>query len=409
MSGLVDTVAMAFSSLRSSPLRSALTLLGIVVGAATVVAMMALTEGLRLKVTSDLAFLGASSFQVTKFPVLVLGDDWERYARRRDLTREMGESLRKLPHVAHVSVEAQAEWPDRVWTRERATLPNVFIVGGQPDYEHGNGIAVAAGRFLSDGDVELGRKAAFLGADVADVLFPGESPVGKEVRIRSTAFTVVGVAERRGSVLGLESKDGFAVIPLEHFATTMGRPHSFTLTVTATGPEAVGRALDEAVAQLRRARGLRASDANDFEVLTNDSVSQTLDDLLRVVAAATFGVCALSLLVGGIGIMNVMLVSVTERTREIGVRMALGARRRRILSLFVAESTALAALGGFLGVGLGAAGALLARTIWQLPASIPAWAVLVSLVSATGTGLFFGLYPAFRASRLDPVEAMRAE
>jgi len=409
MTGLLDTIGMALSTLRSNPLRSALTLLGIVIGASTVVAMMALTEGLRLKVTKDLSFLGASSFQVAKFPVINDDENWQRYAKRRHLTREMGESLRGLPHVAQVSIEATAEWPDRVWTRERATQPNVWIIGGQPDYERANAIAVASGRFLSDVDVEMGRAVAFIGADVADLLFPGEDPVGKEVRIRSTAFTVIGVAERRGSVLGLESKDGFAVIPLDRFSTVMGRPQSFSITVGATGPPDVARAMDEVVAQLRTARGLNGGEPNDFEVFTNDSVSETLDNILQVVAAATFGVCALALLVGGIGIMNIMLVSVTERTREIGVRMALGARRRRILSQFVVEATVLSALGGVLGVLLGAGVAILSREIWQLPASIPAWAVLLSLVSASGAGLLFGIYPALRASRLDPVEAMRTE
>jgi len=189
----------------------------------------------------------------------------------------------------------------------------------------------------------------------------------------------------------------------------MGRPQSFHITVAASAPDAVGRAMDAVVAQLRRARGLQGAEENDFEVFTNDSVSETLDNILRVVAAATLGVCALALLVGGIGIMNIMLVSVTERTREIGVRMALGARRGRILSQFVVEATVLSALGGLLGVGLGAAGALLAHEIWQLPASIPGWAVLLSLVSSSGAGLVFGIYPALRASRLDPVEAMRTE
>ncbi|HVP67720.1 MAG TPA: ABC transporter permease [Anaeromyxobacteraceae bacterium] len=409
MTGLVDTLAMALSTLRSNPLRSALTLLGIVIGAATVVAMMSFTEGLRLKVTNDLTFLGANSFQVSKYPAIMNDDDWQRYSRRRPLTRDLGESLRGLPHVAHVSVEAQTEWPDRVWTRERATQPNIWVIGGQPDYEHANAVAVASGRFLSQVDLELGRKVVFIGADVADLLFPGRDAVGEEVRIRNAAFTVVGVAERRGSVLGLESKDGFAVIPLDHFSTVMGKPQSFQITVAATAPDAIGRAMDEVVVQLRRARGLGGAEENDFEVFTNDSVSETLDNILRVVAAATFGVCALALLVGGIGIMNIMLVSVTERTREIGVRMALGARRRRILSQFVVEATVLSALGGLLGVGLGAAGALAAREVWQLPASIPAWAVLLSLVSSSGAGLVFGIYPALRASRLDPVEAMRTE
>jgi putative ABC transport system permease protein len=371
--------------------------------------MMSLTEGLRLKVTSDLAFLGAGSFQISKWPAIQNDDSWQKYARRRDITRQMGESLRGLPHVAHVSVEAWSEWPDRVWTRDRSTQPNVWIVGGEQDYERANAISVAQGRFLTGVDAELGRHAAFIGPDVADLLFPGEPAVGKEIRIRSTPFTVVGVAERRGSVFGIESKDAFAVISLDDFNQVMGRARNFWITVAAPTPEVVGQAIDEVVAQMRQARGLRGREENDFEVYTNDSVSETFDNILKVVAAATFGVCALALLVGGIGIMNIMLVSVSERTREIGVRMALGARRRRILSQFMVESTVLSGLGGVLGVLAGAGLAIAAREVYGVPASIPAWAVVLSLVSASGCGLLFGIYPAARASRLDPVEAMRTE
>jgi putative ABC transport system permease protein len=409
MTSLLDTVSMALATLRANPLRSALTLLGIVIGASTVVAMMSLTEGLRLKVTSDLAFLGAGSFQISKWPAIQNDDSWQKYARRRDITRQMGESLRGLPHVAHVSVEAWSEWPDRVWTRDRSTQPNVWIVGGEQDYERANAISVAQGRFLTGVDAELGRHAAFIGPDVADLLFPGEPAVGKEIRIRSTPFTVVGVAERRGSVFGIESKDAFAVISLDDFNQVMGRARNFWITVAAPTPEVVGQAIDEVVAQMRQARGLRGREENDFEVYTNDSVSETFDNILKVVAAATFGVCALALLVGGIGIMNIMLVSVSERTREIGVRMALGARRRRILSQFMVESTVLSGLGGVLGVLAGAGLAIAAREVYGVPASIPAWAVVLSLVSASGCGLLFGIYPAARASRLDPVEAMRTE
>jgi putative ABC transport system permease protein len=410
MTALLDTISMALSTLRANPLRSALTLLGIVIGASTVVAMMSLTEGLRLKVTSDLAFLGAGSFQISKFPAIQNEDmSSSKYARRRHLTREQGESLRGLPDVAHVSIEAWPEGPDRVWTSERSTQPNVWIVGGQPDYVHANAIAVAQGRFLTRVDEELGRRAAFIGPDVADLLFPAEPAVGRQIRIRSTAFTVVGVAERRGSVFGIESKDAFAVISLEDYNQVMGRAQNFSITVAAMAPSAVGQAIDEVVAQLRQARGLRGREENDFEVYTNDSVSETFDNILQIVAAATFGVCTLALLVGGIGIMNIMLVSVTERTREIGVRMALGARRRRILSQFMVESTVLSALGGALGVALGAGLAIAARELYGVPASIPAWAVILSLASASGSGLLFGIYPAARASRLDPVEAMRTE
>ncbi len=411
MTAFLDNVAMALSTLRANPLRSLLTLLGIVIGAGTVVAMMSLTEGLRLKVNGDLAMLGAGAFQVQKLPVMNFGDkDMAKYRRRRDLTREQGEALRNLPHVAHVSIEAYHPGrPERIWTRERSTQGNVTVGGGVPDFEHANGIAVGRGRFFSDVDIQLGRRVAVIGADVSDMLFPGEDPVGREIRIRSAPFTVVGVAERMGSILGLESKDAFAVVPITTFDQVMGRATNHNLAIQATAPEEVGKAIDEVVAQLRRMRGLRGGEENDFEIFTNDSLSETFNDFAAIVAAATFAVCALALVVGGIGIMNILLVSVTERTREIGVRMALGARRRRILAQFVAESVTLSLLGGVLGALLGAGAAVFAREVHEIPASIPAWAVVLSLASASGTGLLFGIYPAVRASRLDPVEAMRTE
>ncbi|HET9594832.1 MAG TPA: ABC transporter permease [Anaeromyxobacteraceae bacterium] len=409
MTGFVDDVGMALGTLRGAKLRAALTLLGIVIGACTVVAMMALTEGLRLKVNGDFAVLGANSFQVQRWPVGFGDVDWQKYAKRRSLTRAQGEALHGLPHVRHVSVEARHDGGERLWTRERATRPTLTVVGGTPEYEHANGVTVARGRFLSDVDMALGRRVVFLGADVADALFPGQDPVGQEVRLRQAPFTVVGVAERQGSILGMESRDTFAVIPIEAHEEVTGRSRDHTFTVEATSAEDLARAIDEVVFQLRKVRHVRGLEENDFEYFTNDTFAKTVNELASVVAAATFGVCALALLVGGIGIMNIMLVSVTERTREIGIRMALGARRRRILGQFVIEAVTLSLLGGLIGVALGAAVALGARELLAVPASVPVWAVALSLASACGCGLLFGIYPASRASRLDPVEAMRAE
>ncbi len=409
MTAFLDNLSMALATLRANPLRSALTLLGIVIGAGTVVAMMALTEGLRVKVNTDLAVLGANSFKVQRWPVGFNDVDWAKYAKRKNLTRGEGEALRGLPHVLHVSIEAQHEGGERLWTAERATRPTITVVGGTPEYEHANGVHIARGRFFTDVDVALGRRVIVLGADVADSLYPGEDPVGKEVRLRQAPFTVVGVAERQGTVLGLESRDTFAVVPIEaHYAVT-GRAKDHNYTVEATSAKDVQRAVDEVVSTLRRLRGLRGLEENDFEYYTNDTMAETVNKLAAVVTAATFGVCALALLVGGIGIMNIMLVSVAERTREIGLRMALGARRRRILSQFVIEAVTLSLLGGALGVALGGALAVGAREIYAIPSSIPLWAVILSLASASGCGLLFGIYPAARASRLDPVEAMRTE
>jgi len=410
MTALLDTIAMAFATLRGNVLRSALTLLGIVIGASTVVAMMSLTEGLRLKIATDFSVLGAGAFQIQKFPAVNFGDtNWRKYERRKDLTREQAEALAGLPHVRHVSFEDTSWRPERLATAERQTKQNVYVSGIAPAHQFTSAIQVAAGRFVTDTDLLLGRRVAFIGADVADVLFPREDPLGREVRIRGVPFEVIGVADRMGSILGLESKDGFAWIPWPAYQIAVGRGKQASIAVQATTPEDAPKALDEVTAALRRLRGVAPHEENDFEVFSNESLSEMFDNLARIVGVATFGVCALALLVGGIGIMNIMLVSVTERTREIGVRMAVGARRRRILAQFLAESVALSAIGGVLGVLAGAALAVLAREVFQVPASIPAWAVILSLATSSGAGLLFGIYPAARASKLDPVEAMRTE
>jgi putative ABC transport system permease protein len=210
-------------------------------------------------------------------------------------------------------------------------------------------------------------------------------------------------------VLGLESKDSWTVMPWTSYEVAFGRNANNNVAVVATTPADMPKAIDEVVTTLRRIRGLSPGEENDFDYYTNESATETLDQLITMIGAATFGVCALALLVGGIGIMNIMLVSVTERTREIGVRKALGARRRRILAQFLFEAVTLSALGGLLGVLLGAGIAVGARTVFSVPTSIPLWAVVLSLATASGAGLLFGIYPAARASRLDPVEAMRTE
>src|SRR5574337_982499 len=188
----VDTLTMALAPRGANPLRSLLTLLGIVIGAGTVVSMMSFTEGLRLKVTTEMSMLGAGAFQVQKWPHMTFGDvDWRKYEKRRDLTRNQGEALRSLPHVAHVSIEAYHRERERIWTGERATRPNVVVAGAVPDYEQANGVTIAEGRFFSEVDVALGRRFAVVGADVADALFPGQSALGREIRFRSAPFTVV--------------------------------------------------------------------------------------------------------------------------------------------------------------------------------------------------------------------------
>ena len=409
MTSLLDTIAMALGTLRANVLRSVLTLLGLVIGASSVVAMMSFTEGLRIKMTTDFAQLGAGAFQFQKWPALEFGHrDWRKIEARPDLTREQGEALRDLPHIAAVSIEEWHNGPEKLTTPERATKQNVDVCGGLPDYEYANGITVAEGRFIMDSDIQFGRRVVFVGPDVADMLYPGENALGKELRLRGVPFEIVGIAQRKGTLLG-QSKDSFAVIPWPSFERVMGKHRNTNIALVATTPDDVPKAIDEVIAKLRRLRGLGPNDENDFDYFSNDTSASLFNNLAAMVGAATGGICALALLVGGIGIMNIMLVSVTERTREIGVRMALGARRGRILSQFLVESVTLSVLGGVLGVLLGGGIALGVKGLLNFPASIPAWAVIVSLALTGGAGLLFGIYPAARASRLDPVEAMRTE
>jgi putative ABC transport system permease protein len=406
----LDNVAMALGTLRANPLRSLLTLLGIVIGAGTVVAMMSLTEGMRRKVATDFAMLGPGTFQVQKWPAPGFGmRDHAKYEKRKPVTREQGEALRGLPHIRLVSIEEYPGRPEMVSTQERSTRQNVDVGGVLPDYMEANGVTVGQGRFFNESDISLGRRVAFLGADVADLLFPGRSPLGEEVRVRGMPFEVIGVGARQGSVMGLGSKDGYCMLPWPAYEIAFGRRPNMNVALVANTPADMPAAIDEVISTLRRLRGLAPGEENDFDYFTNESAVETLDQLLAMIGAATFGVCALSLLVGGIGIMNIMLVSVTERTREIGVRMALGARRGRILTQFLFEAVTLSLLGGLLGVLLGGGIAVAAREVFSLPTSIPLWAVLLSLASASGAGLLFGIYPAARASKLDPVEAMRTE
>ncbi|GMU59262.1 MAG: ABC transporter ATP-binding protein [Myxococcaceae bacterium] len=409
MNALLDTLEMALSTLRGNVLRSILTLLGIVIGAATVVAMMSFTEGLKVKLSTDFAQLGAGAFQVQKWPAMSFGPrDWRKIERRPDLTREQGEALRELPHIQFVSIEEYPHQPEKLTTPERATKQNIDVCGGLPDYEPANGVTVAEGRFLVETDIQLGRRVVFIGMDIADQLFPGEDALGQEVRLRGVPFEVVGIAQRKGSIMG-RSKDTFAVIPWPAYERVFGKSRNTNIALVATSPEDVPKAIDEVVAKLRRLRGLSAQDENDFDYYSNDTSAEMFNNLAAMVAAATGAICALALLVGGIGIMNIMLVSVTERTREIGVRMALGARRRHILAQFLVESVTLSLSGGLFGVLVGGALALSARELFEVPAQIPLWAVFLSLGLTATAGMLFGIYPAQRASKLDPVEAMRTE
>lgn len=408
-----DNLKLAFGTFVAHPLRTALTLLGIVIGVSTVMTMMALLEGLRVKVNKDFSQLGANVFRIDKWPTGFHfgggGIDWNRISKRPPLSVADKRALaEQCPSVLRT---AASSWQpgQKVRTANTETQPSVFIIGATVEYPETSGITIATGRMFNDAEELDGRRIAVLGPDVADKLFPSLDPIGQEVRLRNRPYTVVGVMERRGKLLGMFNLDNQVLVPMSTFLSAYGKRRGVSISIEAKDKDSVDKAMEEVTRVMRQRRDVDPMEDNNFEVSTNESMAKSLNDLSNVVTAATFGVCILSLIVGGIGILNIMLVTVTERTREIGIRKALGARKGRILWQFATEAVVLSLVGGIVGIFVGFGLAFLGRWTFGLYTSVPLWSVLLSLGMSSGVGLVFGIYPAARAAKLDPIDAMRAE
>ncbi|RKH02573.1 ABC transporter permease [Corallococcus carmarthensis] len=402
-----DTVRLAFGTFRSNPLRSFLTLLGIVIGVTTVVSMMSLIEGLRNQVNNQMSELGSDCFQVQRLPFGQGELTTAELARRPRFTYADLDAIRTQPSIAQAAGE-DSKGGQKAVTSERESRANVNVWAGTAEYFQTNAVGIATGRPFTDAEFVDNRRVAVIGADLADTLWPGVDPLGREFRLLGRTFQVVGTLKRRGGFLGGGSQDNQAMIPLSTFGGMFG-VRDFRISIQATSPDVLQRAQDEVTLLMRRRHALKPDEPDDFFLYNNASATEMFNNLSSAVSAASFGVCILSLLVGGIGILNIMLVAVTERTREIGIRKALGAKRYRILAQFALEAVVLSLVGGAVGVALGAGLAHLARWMINLPTEVPLWSVVVSLVMSCGVGLAFGIYPAARAAKLDPVEAMRSE
>jgi len=412
MNALIDNFRLAFGTFLGNPLRSLLTLLGIVIGVATVVSMMGLIEGLKLKVNRDLTQLGANVFEVSKRPsgvVMGPGFDWRKYQKRPDLTLEDLRAVQDNCPSVSVASATQYKNAQKIVSARAETKGNVEVIGGTAGWSETNGVSMGAGRFFVETEDLDARDVVVLGTDVADTLFPNQDPVGGEIRVKGHPLTVVGVLQRRGSFMGMMSMDNQVVIPLRTMQRIYGSLKYMEIDVQARDAASFTKAQDEVIAVLRRRRAVAPNEENNFEITTNESNYKMVNDLSSVITVAGVGVCLLSLVVGGIGILNIMLVSVMERTKEIGIRKALGARKIRILAQFATEAVVLAMVGGVLGLLLGFGISSGVRWVIGIPTVVPPWAVALALFMSSGVGLLFGIYPAARAARLDPVEAMRAE
>jgi putative ABC transport system permease protein len=403
----LDDLRLALSALGAHRLRSGLTLLGIVIGVFTVVAMMSLLNGLQASIDKNMGGLGADVFQIQKTPNFNFGPPSPEIQRRKKLTLSQVLQLRgALPLAKQVGGEV---WEGGKEVRAGSNLdPGVQVGGGTPEFFTNNNLPIGAGRGYTEAEAMGASRVVVLGATVADVLFPGGAAVGQHVRLGRLDLEVIGTLERQGGSPFGGNPDNLVSIPIALFLELYGTGRSLNITVMAKSHGDMARLQDLAIGAFRSIRGLDANAENDFDMFSNDSARSTFDELAGTVTAAGLVMCTFTLIVGGIGVMNIMLVAVTERTREIGLRKALGARRGRVLMQFVIEAVLLAFFGGVIGVALAFLATALARFL-QFPAEVPMWAVALGLSVSSGIGLLAGIYPAWRASRLVAAVALRVE
>ena len=401
-----EAVFIALSSLRANRLRSLLTLLGIVIGVMAVIAVVSIISGLNDYVAGKIFNLGPDVMSISRMsPVVTSLDDFIENQKRKNLYITDMEAIKAACNNCK-AVGASVNMRGRL--KFGRDFVDSQIQGYTAELPAIRGNELQTGRFLTEYDVEHARNVCVIGSDIVDNLFPFVDPIGKTLIIDDRAFEVIGVGVKQGSVLG-QSQDNWAMIPLSLHQKMYGARRSINIYAKAKDEPHLAAAESEVRLTLRARRHLSYNAKDDFALNTNDNFLQIWANISRAFFAVTIGIASISLVVGGIVVMNIMLVSVTERTREIGIRKATGARRHDILIQFLVESSTLALVGGIIGVLLGASIALAISWFTPLPASIKWWAVFLGLSVSTTVGLFFGIYPATKAANLDPIVALRYE
>jgi putative ABC transport system permease protein len=406
---LLESAGIALAAIWGSKLRSLMTVLGNIVAVTSIIAVVSLIQGLNASVTSAiLNQAGADSFSVQQFPVTRSDEEFEEVRGNPRITIQEARAIKRVGGDAVAAVMAELQGSGRVTYRDRS-IDNTNVHGVSSEYLEFSTFDAERGRLMSATEVETSRPVAVLGWQTADRLFGVEvDPIDKVIQLEGVHFRVVGVASKRGTVLG-QSQDGYVNIPLGQFQAIFGSRRSLSLMIKPRVLSNMPDVMDSAIVALRSARGLKPKQPNNFGLFTSDTILDIYYQATNGIFAVLVGVVALSLVVGGIVIMNIMLMVVTERTREIGLRKALGARRADIMAQMLTESVVLSIFGGVIGTLLGSGIATAISSFTPIPASVELWSVALGIGITALVGLFFGLYPASRAARLDPIEALRRE
>jgi putative ABC transport system permease protein len=407
-----EVFRMAIDSLRSHKLRSFLTILGIVIGVMTVIGMVSVIQGLNRSFLAELQSAGSDMIIVRKNEGLQMGEMTEEQRTRKDLTFEDAQAIeREATRVRAIAVSIYVSPFEQIEVKyQSAKSDTAMVIGMNEKWPVVMSLYLPRlGRFVTEGEVARSARVCVLGSELADVLFPTTNPVGKQIRVGPEAFTVVGVLAKRGQMFG-QSRDNFVGLPI----TTLMKYYRYEkdgleIIATPREPGTLAETIEEITGLLRQRRKVPSNKPNDFSIMTMDTIVDLYNQITGAAYLVMIVISSIGLLVGGIGVMNIMLVSVKERTREIGIRKAIGARSSDIMRQFLIEAMVLTGMGGLIGVLVGFGIALLVKAVTPLPAAVSAWSVALGLTVSAAIGLFFGIFPAQKAAKMDPIVSLRYE
>jgi len=404
---LGEGLKIALNALKTNRMRTILTTLGIFIGVIVVTVIISVIQGLNAYVKKEMSGLGADTLYLSKMPWIIRSyEEYLEYAKRRQIEEKHYKFI--LEYATLADVVAPELDTRKTVKYKNESLDNVTVVGTTDAYSVTADAVPEQGRFFNMPEVEFRKNLCLIGSEVSEKIFKDENPIGKRIKIGAHHFTIIGVLMKKGQVFG-ESQDNTAIIPYTVFEKLYGRKNYMTILVKPKDPKQLEALIDQLTGLMRRARGLEAGEPDDFAINQQSQLMDLYNQLTRVLWIVLIGIGSISLVVGGIGIMNIMLVSVTERTREIGIRKAIGAKRRIILWQFLVESMFISGIGVLLGILVSIAIALIVRSATPLPVNISTWVLFLGVGFTVAIGLFFGLYPASKASRLDPIVALRYE
>jgi putative ABC transport system permease protein len=406
MRQLLESVKIALAALWANKMRSILTLVGMIIGVATIIAIVSLITGMNQYVAAEIDQLGASTFIVEREGIITSEEQWWERMKRKKLTIEDMQAVAST--CTGCEFVGGREMTMRKVKKGNRYVNDVFIMGSTANYPQIVDFDIEAGHYPSESDNEHRRNVAFIGYDVIDELFPGVSHIGQTITISGKEYTVIGNGKRRGSTLG-NSKDNYVVIPLSTFEKEFGQRRSLDIFVKSGAFATMKETQDEVRVAMRARHKLKYADADDFEIFTAGDIMSMWENFSRGAFIVMIGISSIALVVGGIVIMNIMLVSVTERTREIGIRKAIGARKASIMWQFMSEALTLSVIGGIVGILGGIAFGKGLSALSGIPMGIELWSIVAGILVSGGIGTIFGVYPAMKAARLDPIEALRYE